>query len=73
MKVTSKGQVTIPLEIRRKLGIEPGSEVAFETSHGQVLLIKQKRNRFPERLHRVRGIATARMSTEEILMLTRKS
>jgi AbrB family looped-hinge helix DNA binding protein len=27
--VTSKGQVTIPVEIRRRLGIGPGSKVAF--------------------------------------------
>ncbi|MHB1467814.1 MAG: AbrB/MazE/SpoVT family DNA-binding domain-containing protein, partial [Solirubrobacteraceae bacterium] len=30
MRVTQKGQVTIPLEVRRTLGIEPGSEVEFE-------------------------------------------
>ena len=29
MRVTSKGQVTIPKEIRDQLGIEPGSEVEF--------------------------------------------
>ena len=30
MRVTSKGQVTIPLAVRRQLGIEPGAEVDFE-------------------------------------------
>jgi antitoxin PrlF len=30
MRVTQKGRVTIPLEIRRALGIGPGSEVEFE-------------------------------------------
>lgn len=29
-RVTTKGQVTIPKEIRDALGIEPGDEVAFE-------------------------------------------
>ncbi|MDS0222851.1 AbrB/MazE/SpoVT family DNA-binding domain-containing protein [Haloarcula sp. S1AR25-5A] len=29
-RVTSKGQVTIPKEIRDALGIEPGDEIAFE-------------------------------------------
>jgi AbrB family looped-hinge helix DNA binding protein len=28
-KVTSKGQITIPVEIRRIFGIEPGDEVVF--------------------------------------------
>ncbi len=30
VKVTSKGQVTIPKEIRDKLGIRPGEGLAFE-------------------------------------------
>ncbi len=29
-KVTSKGQVTIPVEVRRRLGLQPGSRLAFE-------------------------------------------
>lgn len=29
-RVTTKGQVTIPKEIRDALGIEPGDEIAFE-------------------------------------------
>lgn len=37
-RVTSKGQVTIPKEIRDKLGIEPGSEVGFHEEGGQVVL-----------------------------------
>ncbi len=30
-RVTTKGQVTIPKEIRDALGIEPGDEIAFES------------------------------------------
>lgn len=37
-KVTSKGQTTIPVEIRRHLGIEPGSRVAFAIEGEQVVL-----------------------------------
>ncbi len=33
-KLSAKGQVTIPLEIRKALGIEPGDLVAYEM-HGQ--------------------------------------
>ena len=35
MRVTSKGQVTIPIEIRARLGILPNTEVDFEV-HGKV-------------------------------------
>jgi len=34
VKVTSKGQVTIPKEIRDKLGIRPGEDLAFEEKNG---------------------------------------
>ena len=36
--VTSKGQVTIPMEIRRALGIRQGSKVAFAQKNGKVEL-----------------------------------
>ena len=36
--VTSKGQVTIPKEIRRALGIRQGSRIAFATTNGKVEL-----------------------------------
>ena len=40
MRVTEKGQVTIPLNIRRHLGIAPGSEVEFEFIEGGAILKK---------------------------------
>ena len=36
--VTSKGQVTIPMEIRRALGIRQGSKLAFAQKNGKVEL-----------------------------------
>ena len=38
MRITSKGQVTIPQDIRERAGLLPHTEVAFEYSGGQVLL-----------------------------------
>ena len=38
MRVTEKGQVTIPLNVRRHLGIAPGSQVEFELRHGEAVL-----------------------------------
>ena len=43
MRVTSKGQVTIPKEIRDHLGIVPGSEVDFVREAGKVRLVAQAR------------------------------
>lgn len=40
-KVTQKGQVTIPREIRKKLRIEAGDEVLFKEDSGKVVLIKK--------------------------------
>lgn len=37
-KVTSKGQITIPIEIRRKLGIKAGSKVLFLEENGRIYL-----------------------------------
>lgn len=38
-KVTSKGQVTIPVEIRRKLGIKDGDKVLFMEDGGRVYMM----------------------------------
>ena len=40
-KITSKGQVTIPKEIREKVGLEPGDEVSFEEKDGVVYIRKE--------------------------------
>jgi len=37
-KVTSKGQITIPIEIRKKLGIKEGSKVLFLEEGGRIYL-----------------------------------
>ena len=74
--VTIKGQVTIPKRVREHLGIKPGSSVEFQVkADGEVVLRKVgarlKRGRHRSRFATVRGTATAGMSTEEILALTR--
>jgi antitoxin PrlF len=71
MRVTQKGQVTIPLQVRRALGIHPGSDVEFELDeHGARLLVD--RDRAAEAIVRMRGAGEGEMSTEEILALTRQ-
>jgi AbrB family looped-hinge helix DNA binding protein len=73
MRVTTKGQVTIPLAIRESLGIVPSSDVEFVREVNRVWLRKRKPGATPGRnlVAPMRGRATVRMSTEEILHLTR--
>jgi antitoxin PrlF len=71
MRVTQKGQVTIPLQVRRALGIQPGSDVEFELDeHGARLLVDS--DRAAEEISRMRGAGEGEMTTEEILALTRR-
>jgi AbrB family looped-hinge helix DNA binding protein len=72
MRVTTKGQVTIPLHIREKMGITPHTEVDFIEEDGRVILVKRERTApVPPTFHRVRGIAAVTMSTDDIMALTR--
>lgn len=74
MRITSKGQVTIPIEIREKLGLLPETEVEFELQGKTVRLVKSPRSegsRGRNVVERLRGKGTIRMTTDEILALTR--
>ena len=75
-RVTTKGQVTIPKEVRDLLGITPGSMVMFEVvEDGRVVLSKvgdrEPATRPPSRFAELRGRASAGMTTEEIMALMR--
>ena len=73
MRVTSKGQVTIPQHIRVKLNIGPASEVDFIENHDHVYLVKKRgADSTKRRFRKLRGIATVKMSTAEIMDLTRE-
>lgn len=76
MRITSKGQVTIPQEIRERFGFLPETEVEFRVEGASVRLLKIKGKRGKSRgeavVKRLRGSAGAAMSTDEILALTRK-
>jgi len=76
VRITSKGQVTIPQEIREKIGLLPDTEVEFVVRRNAVHLVKAKSSRRHSRgeatVRRLKGTAIVRMSTDEILSLTRK-
>jgi len=72
MRVTTKGQVTIPQHIREKLGITPATEIDFVEENGRFFLVKQKSGKTPTRkFAKLRGAATVKMTTDEIMALTR--
>lgn len=73
MKITSKGQVTIPQEIRERFGLLPHTEVAFRIEGDRVYVerIEGRAGRGEDLVRRMRGAATVRMTTDEILALTR--
>lgn len=75
MRITSKGQVTIPVEIRERLGLLPNSEVEFVVE-GKAVRIRRargggKRGRGRSVVEALRGKATTGMTTDEIMALTR--
>ena len=75
MRITSKGQVTIPVGIREKTGLLPGTEVDFELSGDTVRIVRAKapkgETRGERAVRRLWGSATVKMSTDEIMALTR--
>ncbi|MGQ0679845.1 MAG: AbrB/MazE/SpoVT family DNA-binding domain-containing protein [Actinomycetota bacterium] len=72
MRVTEKGQVTIPKQLREQLGIGAGSEVHFERANDALVMRKAPAQARGERLvDRLRGRGDVTMSTDEIMALTR--
>jgi AbrB family looped-hinge helix DNA binding protein len=75
MRVTSKGQVTIPVDIRERAGLLPHTEVEFEFDGISVRIVRAEEQseygRSRRLIGRLRGSANVRMTTDEIMALTR--
>jgi len=77
MRVTSKGQVTIPIEIRQQLGILPETELEFSVNGDKGIFQKaeQKNGRLSRGERAVALLAGSatdkRYTTDEILAMTR--
>ena len=76
MRITSKGQVTIPQAVREQAGLLPETEVEFVVEHGAVRIIKVLGSPPPSRGERAverlrRGAGSVSLSTDEIMALTR--
>ena len=78
MRITSKGQVTIPQDVREQAGLLPNTEVEFIVEQGAVRIVKAAATRRPTRgnaaVARLRGRArSVSMTTDEIMAWTRDS
>ena len=73
MKITTKGQVTIPQALRTKYGLLPHTEARFRETDGGVVIcpVKPREALIEERLREARGIADTGLASDEILELTR--
>lgn len=54
-KVTSKGQITVPVAIRRSLGVKPGDNIRFEQQEGGIRVVRDAEENLFEKW---RGIGT---------------
>ena len=73
MKITTKGQVTIPQRLRLKFGLLPHTEVVFDEADGCVVLrpVLSKRALVEARLRDARGVAASGAGTDDVMRLTR--
>lgn len=75
MKVTAKGQVTIPVQLRKRLGLLPNTEVEFVLQDGQAVLRKLRRSEGcgAKVVAHLRARGTVALTTEQIMALTREA
>lgn len=77
-RITVKGQVTIPKDVRDALGLRPGDLVTFEETNGTVTVRKGETaepESFADRLARARALASPlplEMTTDEYMTLVRE-
>ena len=63
--ISSKGQITVPVEIRSKLGLKAGTVVTFEMTKNGALLRKGAAG--PHPVDQVFGILKSKRRTDEFL------
>jgi AbrB family looped-hinge helix DNA binding protein len=76
VRITSKGQVTIPASIRAAAGLLPHVEVEFRFDGESVRIVRSDASKIPSRganivAHLRTHKGDVRMTTEEIMALTR--
>jgi AbrB family looped-hinge helix DNA binding protein len=73
MRLNSKGQVTIPAELRRKHHLHEGDEVEVTEENGtlRIVRVEDSETRGQRWVREARGTATSGMSTDELMELLR--
>lgn len=73
MRITSKGQVTIPQQVRREVGLEPGDEVTIDVHDGVVRIVPASGHagRGARIVDALLGRGDVTLPTDGILALTR--
>jgi antitoxin PrlF len=81
MRVTSKGQVTIPRDLRVLAGIEPNSDVFFGLENGKITIAPRnaraeienhaRLSRFMDTLNRLEGTGDPDVSADDVMSATR--
>jgi AbrB family looped-hinge helix DNA binding protein len=76
MRITSKGQVTIPKEIRERAGLLPHTEVEFVYDGKVVQIVRargsKKNSRGDHVVEHMRGRGTIRLTTDQTMAMTRR-
>lgn len=74
MRITTKGQVTIPVRIRERLGLLPNTDVDFDVAGNTVRLrkVKGRTRRSRHLVARLKGRGDVPLTTDQIMALTRK-
>ena len=75
MKVTQKGQITIPKKFRDRFLLKTNSKVVFEEKEDGILIkpiVNSGLNEIKAKIEKFAGIADKNLSTEEIINLTRE-
>lgn len=76
MRITAKGQVTIPQHVRERAGLMPGTDVEFQIEAGVVHLVKaakgaSRSTRGQRLVESLRGQGNFKMTTDEVIALMR--
>jgi AbrB family looped-hinge helix DNA binding protein len=64
-RVTNQGQISVPAEVRKELGIRAGTELIWDRNENGEYTVRPKRNTLAD-LNRIFGSATVRLTNQEL-------